>query len=357
MGFNRNSIKKILIIKYAAIGDLLMATPVFRALRRAYPKAKIALLVGKWSLPAVENNPNIDEFVVVDDCVFAKKKSTEALALAVGLRRRKFDLVISLHRSLLMSLFTYLIGKKYRLGFDRGNEGMFYNIKLSYKHVKNLHESAKFAELVSLVGVKTDNLRYDFCPKKIDAKKAKALANEKIGGRFVVFVPGGGENPAVRYESKRWPKENWIKLGKLLERDGIKVVLVGSRSEKKDCCEVAQGLGKGAVVDFCGILSLGEVAALLRHTAALVTPDTALMHLGAATGIRTFALFGPTDPKQYAPPDVHIIKSEVPCAPCYTVEGRFPKCVDNICMKAIKPMQVYKSIKRSLRGGEAREHR
>jgi heptosyltransferase-2 len=158
MSFESKNIKSILIVKYASIGDLMLATPAFRELRKAYPKAKISLLIGKWSLPVVEDNPNINEFIVIKDDVFNQRKLFDLAGLATRLRAMNFDLVISLHRSLPMSFFSFMVGGKYRLGFGRKNEGLFYNIKLPYNKVKNLHEARKFIELIKLVGGKDEKL-------------------------------------------------------------------------------------------------------------------------------------------------------------------------------------------------------
>ena len=345
-----SNINRILVIKYSAIGDLIMSTPAFRSLKKAYPNAKISLLIGKWSLPIIENNPNIDEFIVVDDDIFAKKKIAGLLGLILKLRKNKYDLVISFHRSLAMSLFSRLVGGRNTLGFDRNGEGRFYSIKTLYDKVNGLHESEKFLELIKEVGGSDEELKFDFYYKDSEEKRVLEIMKENklVGnGAVVAFLPGGGVNPSMSFEQKRWPIENWTKLGDLLKENmNAKIVTLGSKSEAKICQEAINSMSsKEGVNDFCGKISLREASIMLNYVDILITPDSSLMHVASALNTKTIALFGPTDPKNYAPPNIKVIKSSRSCSPCYIREGKLPKCKEYSCMKEITPEEVYKQIK------------
>ncbi len=115
---------KVLVIKIAAIGDFLMATPALRALKLDPAIDSVTLLAGHSIAAVVENNPDLDRIYYLDDVRIFKggfwAKSLEVLKISMRLRREKYDLGFNFHRDWRFSIILFLAGCKKRIGFARG---------------------------------------------------------------------------------------------------------------------------------------------------------------------------------------------------------------------------------------------
>ena len=108
---------KILLIRLRLIGDVVFTTPLLRALRRAYPDARIAYLVEREAAPVVEHNPHLDE-VIVAPRTRGVRRIVDDLALGLRLRRERFDLVLDLHGGPRSAWLTWASGAPERIGYD-----------------------------------------------------------------------------------------------------------------------------------------------------------------------------------------------------------------------------------------------
>jgi len=338
----------ILVVKFGAIGDVIMATPTLRALRKRFPKAHISLLVGEWSKEAAEGNPNLDELIVVDDAIFVKKQLLRVISLVRSLRKRKFDLVVNLHRSLAMNLFTRFVAKE-RAGFNRSGEGRFNTIRVDCAPIENLHEAQKYLEVAKAIGAPEEELEYDFYFSEEDESAArKFLADSGVDlnkDRVLGFMVGGGRNPGMFLASKQWGVDKWAELaGMVIESLGAKVVFLGDRDDYLAGEDVRARMRHKAA-NLCGKTTIKQAGALIGLLNLIVTPDSALMHIGAAVGTPVIALFGPTDPKLYAPKGSCVIFKGESCSPCYR-EGKFPPCKENKCVQQITPSEVFETVEK-----------
>ncbi len=346
MGFN-----KILIIKLGAIGDLLMATPAVRALKKAYPTAHISLLVGKSSKMAVSGNPHIDEFIECDDYIIYKgtllQKLKYILSLILKIKRKKYDVVFVFHRDWRFNLFAFLCGIPERVGFDRNGEGRFLTKKVRISGVK--HNIDHYLDVVNAFGVQDDGKNMEFTINReaeIAVDKILEAWDLKEDDIKVGILAGGASNIKSKMLIKRWPLEYYVELTKKMVSGGYKVILLGANSDKPGSKVILKSLSDN-IFDLTGKTTLEETAAVMKKCKVIVTHDSGPMHLASAVGRPVVSIFGPTDPREYYPlnRNSHYFWNvgNIDCAPCYS-EGEFPDCKDPRCINAVSVEEVYNKM-------------
>jgi len=345
---------KILVIKVAALGDLLMATPALRALKRGAAGGELHLLAGRSIAAAAENNPDVDRVIPLDDRRLFHGgflgQATEALKAAWRLRRERYDVGLTFHRDPRFALILLLAGCRRRIGFRRGRRRPWALTEaVAVEGIR--HHIFHYCDLVRPLGLGCLDFRMEFPV----AAAAEAAAAEKflVPARlkeYVVIAPGGAANVKEEMASRRWPASHFSRLaGRLLE-EGHAVVLLGAGGDADIAAAIAAG--KPALVDLTGRTTLTEAAALLKRSRLVVCNDAGLMHLASAVGARVLALFGPTHPEEKRPlaeGSVALWKGEgMSCSPCYR-DGVFPACAHVDCLARITPEEVFHLADRMLR--------
>lgn len=347
---NTAATKNILIIKIAAIGDLLLITPAVRALRRAYPEAKISLLVGRWSKPIIEGNPDIDEIIEVDDSLFFRFRPWALLGLVWTLRWRRFDLALVWHRSLAFRFFAWLLGIPRRIGFSRNGSNCF--LTDSVPEDSSVHEIYEYQKTLEPLGIRAVETEMVLTLPKLAKHYAEELwkKNGWENSTFVVGVaPGGGKNPKESMPLRHWPTEYYAELINLLTRNfDVKIVLLGGKDDCLITKKIEEQLSAKSV-NLAGQTSLKELAAVISRCRLLIANDSSPMHIAAALKVPVISFFGPTDPKEIAPLGTtnYSFYAGLPCSPCYR-NGVWPECRSKACLTGIKPEEVFKEIKKRI---------
>jgi lipopolysaccharide heptosyltransferase II len=339
---------KVLVIKIAAIGDFLMATPALRALKLHDSVRSVTLLTGASIAAVVQGNSHLDKIYYLDDSKIFKgsfwAKLSEVLKISWRLRREQFDLGFNFHRDWRFNIILFLSGCKKRIGFASGRKSRLLSKGVVVPGVK--HHIFHYCDLLKGLGIFCLDFKMEFplAETVLTATADKFLQPEKLTD-YVVLAPGGAANVKEEMDSRRWGAENYAALAGLLIGAGRRVVLLGNGGDQKIArlIKVAQP----EVIDFCGQTNLTEAAALLKKAKLIVCNDSGLMHLAAAVGTRIIAIFGPTDPEEKKPlaaGNITIWKGEeLECSPCYH-DGRFPKCEHRNCMKKITPQEIFDLI-------------
>jgi len=345
--------KNILIIKLSAIGDVLMATPSFKAIREKFSRAHITLLIGSWAYPVVQYNPNIDETIVVDENIFWRKRIFSLIKLIIKLRRRRFKQIYVMHWSNWFNLFAYLVGGEERMGFSRDRKALFLTRNIPFTEgIKGRHTVKQYLSLVD------ENYSLDdFKPEMFLTAAEKEWAEDiflKLGidknMRVIGMAPGGGDNPKTKMELKRWPIEYFIILVRnILEKLKIPVFLFGSRSEVDLGEKIKAEISTSQLFNYIGKLDLRKTAALIRNCSLFISNDSGLLHLAGAVDTPTLSFFGPTTPWDKVPPgEKHFyFYKNLPCSPCYKY-GKFPDCETQSCLREISPEVVFRQVQRML---------
>jgi heptosyltransferase-2 len=339
---------KALVIKVAAIGDFLMATPALRALRQDPRISAVDLLAGRSIAAAVSGNPDVGKVFFLDDRrIFhgsLPAKALEVLRICRRLRRERYDVGFNFHRDWRFSIILFLAGCRRRIGFARGRRTFLLTDAVPVAGIK--HHIFHYCDLLKPLGVLCMDFKMVF---PLDAAqtasaRAKFLAAANLDD-YIVLAPGGAANVKEEMASRRWPVEGFSALAGMLLRSGRRVVLLGSGGDAVIADRIrAENPG---VVDLTRGTTLAEAAALLQKARLAVCNDSGLMHLAAAVGTPVISIFGPTHPGEKKPlqaGSVAVWKGEgMECSPCYH-DGVFPACDHLSCLRRITAQEIFELI-------------
>jgi len=325
-------IKKILVINLAFIGDTILATPAVRALRRAFPGAAIHMLVVPWAADAARGNPFADE-VILYDKRGEHKNIFRLWALISRLRREKYDLAAAMNFAPRGAFVAWAAGVKYRLGWDAQHAALFLTHVASAKRDRVRHETETYLNLLKPLGITADDAALDFRldPQAVAGLEGK-LKIEKKDRPLVLVCPFG------RHPLKSWTISGYIELVRYVATVAD-CILVGGRTEEQGLAEINAGAGNVATA-LAGVLSIGELAALIAKADLLITVDTGPLHIAGAVGTPVLAIFGPTDYRGWGPrgPRDVIVHNRTECWPC----GR-RECGHHRCMTGLAAGEVIRA--------------
>lgn len=317
--------RKILVVKLGGIGDVLAATPAFRALRKKNADAHISLIVGEWSKGVVENNPFIDELIVVDENIFWKKRVFSLAKLFYKLRRQKYDIVYVLHWSKLFNIFAYLLGIHERIGFDREGDGVLLTRKYSFQEeTKGMHRIERYLQMVT-----DDYINKDHNMRIYLSEDELGCAKKDMGDRDIIGIaPGGGYNPKGSMNMKQWPAEYYVELVSRIHSElNMPVMLFGGESDMELGKQIESGIrGKGKVFNHINRDSLRVTSAYMSFCRLVVANDSGPAYMAASVGTPTIGIFGPTAPyDKVAPEEKHrYLYKNTPVTPSTTVSRAPP---------------------------------
>ncbi len=290
---------RILVLKSGAIGDIIMATPFLRAIRKRFPHARIDFVVGKWSAAVLKGNPHVDRVVAVDDAFFHSKNPFKALKLMSTIKKQHYNLAFVLDKSWLAGFLVLACGIPKRIGFDRHGSGWMHTKKVRYGPLK--HESDYYLELAYAVGAQKQPRKLELFPTAQDKAHVKKLVRG-LKKPFIAVIAGGAKNPGIGLvDTRRWRKESFLEVIKKLQKK-YTVLLCGGPGDK-DLNEwlLSKLDSKKKVVNLAGKTSIMQSVVLYGLCKAVICNDSGPMHLAGASGTKIIALFGPTHPLRKAP--------------------------------------------------------
>ena len=307
----------ILVINLMHIGDLMLVTPVLRTLRTNYPSARLTLLADKKLRDLVEYNPHIDECMLID-----KKGADDHLGsffrFILGVRRKKFDLVINLHRNERASAIAAFSGAKRIVGYAKPGFSLFFDQVLPNKKAIMHQIHSHFEVLTKACGVtRIDDGGLEMeIPPGMDEEAARLWReNFPMGQKVVAF------NIGASWPTKRWLDEYFAECADRLVERGYGVAFFGGPMDEemvRACLAKMKHKDSEAVRVFTGKVSLGVLAGMLRRSALFLTTDSGPMHVGVAMNMPIVTMFGSSPVPGFYPYDAKdvLVKTPEPCHPC-----------------------------------------
>ena len=328
--------QRILILAHHGIGDVLMILPLFKTIRKKYPKAKIIIAVKS---PVEESI--LQDAKVGDDYLYlalSKLSWIERIQLIPKLRRECIDLAIStygINKRLSSILFT-LIGAKSTIGFTNGGIRIPFSIELTPTGEHKVKENLRIA---ASLGIKEFNVDNEWRLNFKNITFAENLFHEhglKSDSTVIGIHPGCGDIE----KHKRWPLDHFRELvSRIVANYDYPIFTFGGPGEEYLTNYIIKGQ-KGRLINMAGKLSLRQTAALIKKCAIMLGGDSGLIHVATSVKTPVIAIFGPTNPSVTGPYGEHvrIIQSEQECCPCYpkllTGCGN-PICMQNVCVDTV----------------------
>lgn len=319
------------------MGDILLTTPLLRAIRRRHPQAHLTYLTKRPWVNLLEHNPRLNEVIGIDPSVPLKD-------VAERLADRDFTHRLDLHGSLRSRRLRGLLGGKWR-GYPKHRIARTMLIKTKRDFYRDQrHVAERYFDAARELDVTPDEqgLEY-FIHRSTQTKARQFLAATGLGTeRSLVAVA-----PGAAHETKRWPVQHWQRLvGRLVQH--YDVVVVGGPGEVALADDVAAAGGERAA-SAAGRFDPSGSAALLKEARCTVSGDTGLMHLATAVGTPVVALFGPTVRKFGFTPyraRATILERDLPCRPCSAHGGSSCPIGTHACLVEIEPDLVFESVRR-----------
>lgn len=318
--------KKLLLIKTGAFGDIVLVSVSINIVSKFFADYEIYLLTALQYKEIYKNCRFIKEIFSLPP----GKNPLSFFKFIKSLRKRHFDLIFDLQGNLKTNFYSFLLGGKKRIGLYKKNAGKFFltrGIKKSSDTDPVIAQIELWKKIVGtdVVG-KPEIWISDQTTRNFDEFLEIHGLQKK---NYIVFHPSA----SPEWETKLWLIENWISLGKILSQKGFPIVLIGDKNAIKLNSKILASIE--TAVDFTGKTDFFQLALLIKHSKCLITTDSGPMHVGAAVGTETIAIFGPTNPALHCPQGVKAISAQVNCSPCYR-----KKCDRMDCMELITPEKI-----------------
>ena len=331
---------KILIIQTAFLGDVILVTPLLRAIRQELPGCQVTMIVTPETKNIVEENPFVKNLWIFDK--HNRDKGIKRFKYWVNkIKEEKFEIGLLPHRSHRSALLMKMAKIPIRIGFERSDAKWTYSH--SVKYVFKDHEINRNLSLLKQFGVTNLGLiKPEIFPSEQDVTVVNDLLvdqNIPSNSKMVALAPGS------IWLTKRWPVTHFSDLTNLFLESGFNVCLIDG---KKDLHlgDFIQVKAKKPVINFMEKLTLRQSAELLKRCSVLVCNDSAPTHLGSAANVPTVTIFGSTSPEfGFGPVALKnkIMEIELSCRPC-TDHGRKKCPIKTLtCLQEISPDEVYKS--------------
>jgi len=326
---------RVLCVRFSSIGDVLLTTPLVRALHRRHPDAELYFVTKRAMAPLVVENPNLDRVIELEP--------NERIAdLARRLRALRPTHGLDLHGSLRSAALRLLVPCQWS-GYSKRRLArtalIAAKISIYGKHVP---VPERYFEAVRALDVQPDGGPPEF----FLAPAARERIARWLAERGLDRQPFAALAPGAAHATKRWPIRHWVALAAQLRTMGYGLVAVGGPGGGDR--ELASQLGPD-VHTAAGEFTLQETGACLARAAVLVSGDTGVMHMATAVGTRVVALFGPTvELFGFFPYGgrAEVLERDLGCRPCSAMGTERCPLGHHRCLEEIFPDQVAAAVQR-----------
>ena len=332
--------KKILIIRFSSIGDVIIATSFSRSLKERFPKSDIHFLTKSNYSQLLLNNPSISKLKRFEPT------SKSIFSLYKNLRKENYCAVIDLSSNFRSKLLTLLLSFSTKKIFTYKKHSIHRRLFVRFHRLlprNSIPIYKRYLRCIEILGVQPFK-GYEVFTSKVDEEKVVSLLAKRVENArgIVVFAT------SATYTTKKWPTKYFIALAKKLNED-FNIILIGGRSEVSQNREIKKGAKN--IVDLTDRLTLIQTASLFKHSSIVVAHDSGMMHLAQSQNCPTVAIFGSTTRHFGFFPinsNCKVIEADLPCRPC-CVHGRAVCPLGHFdCMRKIEAKRVEKAVRELL---------
>ena len=325
--------KKILVIRFSSIGDIVLTTPVIRCLKKQLEDVEVHYLTKKQFLSVIRANPHIDRLHTIDDSIDE---------IITELRKQNYDHIVDLHKNF-RSKGVIMKLRKPATSFNKINVRKWLAVNLKINRLPDVHIVDRYFQAVEHLGVKNDDEGLDYFIPESDEVNMTDLPHTHRNG-YIGWVIGG------TYFTKIYPDDKIIEVCRKIKKP---VVLLGGKTDAERGDRIAEAVGD-SVFNACGKFSLNGSASLVKQADKIITNDTGLMHVAAAFRKEVISLWGNTIPGfgmyPYMPGDeekstIFEVKN-LSCRPCSKLG--YEKCPKKHfdCMRKIDIERIVETVRK-----------
>ncbi len=326
-----NKFRKILIVRFSSIGDIVITSAVVRCVKKKYPEAEVHFLTKSNFTCLVKHNPNIDKVKKLDKSLFS---------VAMSLRKEKYDLVIDLHKNLRTSILKLILGVE-SVDYDKLNLQKWLTVRTGKNFLPDNHIVKRYFDGIKKTGITYDDKGLDFYyNQESEDFVDDILRKENVSKPYLAVTVG------AKFATKAMPLE---KMKSILEKIDCDIVLIGGNEDRDKALEVCSLLPDKKIFNACGRFTLEQSAVIVDKSAVVLANDTGFMHIASAFKKPLISVWGSTVPNfgmypLYPKDKIHLFEIEevsgLKCRPCSKIgfdacpKGHF-KCMNLLNEKRI----------------------
>jgi len=321
-------LKRILLIRFSSIGDIVLTTPIIRCIKKQYPDVEISFLTKDEYVPILEANPYINS-------IYSFKNSlSEVIPL---LKAADFDLIIDLHKNLRSFIVKVRLLKK-SISFNKLNIRKWLRVNFKINSLPETHIVDRYFFVLRSLKIKNDGQGLDYFIPEKDVVDLRTLPSAYKSGFYAIVI-------GAKHFTKRFPIDKQIEL---IDNLKLPIVLFGNQKEYNDG-EIIKTRTQNEVFNSCGLFNINQSASLLKLAKKVITNDTGLMHIASALNKDIISIWGCTIPEfGMYPYQIKMPKNQIKyvqvqnlnCRPCSKIGlSKCPKehfdCMHNIKVEEI----------------------
>jgi len=334
----------VVVAQTSFLGDVVLTTPLLSGLRRLLKPRRLSVVVRPEAAALLTHHPCVDA-VVLDDKRGGDRGLSGLVRTARRLRAQRADVVVAPHRSMRTALVLALAGIPHRVGFEDSRGAVLYHERVARD--RSRHDVERNLSLLRAFGGRVED---HIEPPRLVAGPAaersaeQLLADVGVGESRVLY----GMCPGSVWPTKRWNVEGYGAVARALREEERAGVLLLGGADDVGVAEAVERHAGGSAVNLAGRTDLATFMALVKRLRALVTNDSAPMHVAAAFGVPVVAVFCATTPAQgYGPYGERavVVEADLECRPCGRHGGRrCPRGTED-CMRLVGPAAVLKELR------------
>jgi heptosyltransferase-1 len=343
----------IAIVKLSAIGDVIHTLPSLAALRRRFPDSHITWIIEEASSDLIHNHPYVDRVIVsrrkkwIEN--LKKNKGVKETLGEIGtfvktLRDRRYDMMIDFHGLFKSAAIVLLSRAGRKIGYNSMQElsGLFLNEKI-YEDMKK-HAVDRYLDLARYLGADVGTPEFLIPKGEENRLRIEMLLKTNKIEKERPFI---AVNPVAFWKTKLWEEKKFADLCDRITGE-LKTKIVFTGKGDTDKIERIQYMMNFHSANLGKQTTLRDLAYLYRLAGLVITTDSGPMHIAAAVGTPTIALFGPTDPARTGPygQGHTVIRKNLPCSPCFQKE-----CDTMQCMREITVDEVFEAVRKKINDG------
>lgn len=333
---------RFVVAQTSFLGDVVLSTPVFAALRQHYPTAYITAWVRPETAAVLAMHPSVD--AVLTDDKRGSERGFGSLRVVEKLRSGDFDIAVALHKSFRTAWMLAAAGISWRIGFRQSPGWFLYHRRVWRDPAR--HDVERNLSILAGLGLdpEAERLRpFVACPPEAAAQFQALLARHDVpaDARLIGVAPGSA------WATKRWTVEGYAALLERVRHDvGAVPVLLGAPSDMEYAAAIHRAAG-GVGVNLVGQTDVSTLVAAIDRCSVLVTNDSAPVHIAAARDTPVVAIFGPTTLAQGFGPYTDravVVQRALPCRPCGRHGSARCPIGTHACMREIGAADVLAAV-------------